>query len=312
MLRVHGQARREPTTTLPERVTMTKKIEKTPKKTATPKFDYSSIPDGVERMVKLSELMLSKSYQPRSGLDEETIAEYADEIADGSFPAVEVVHIDDKFFVVDGFHRVEAAREAKIKEIKAVVRKGDKHLAQWLAASSNRKHGLRRTNADKRRAVRMATLAAPHASLREVAEHCGVSHELVRSVKEPEKVASKPAPKAEVNPDAAFIAKQTATPKGEHDPKSKEAARQLLVQLLGEIETLRARFNAVAAVPAGSFLSMQTALSEIDNLKSCVKSAMPHGLCVYCAGEGCMNCKKLGWMSERMFQTAPKSIKGAK
>jgi hypothetical protein len=249
--------------------------EKKTKKTATPpapKFDHSSIPDGVEKMVKVDDLMLSKQYQPRSGLDEETIEEYAEDIKDGTFPPIEVVIVDDKMFVVDGFHRVEACRDAKIKEIKAVVRKGNKHLAQWLAACSNRKHGLRRTNADKRRAVKMALQAAPAASLREIADHCGVSHELVRSVKEPEPAKAKADPKPEKTGPKDVL---PPTPQGEHDPKSKEAARQVLVALLGECETLRARFNAVAKLPAGTFLSMQTAMSEIDNLKSCVKSAMP-------------------------------------
>lgn len=275
-----------------------------------PKFDHSSIPDGVEKMVNVVDLNLHKSFQPRNGLDEETIEEYAEEIKDGTFPPIEVVVVDDKMFVVDGFHRVEACRDAKVKQIKAIVRTGSKSLAQWLAASSNRKHGLRRTNADKRRAVKMALQAAPAASLREIAEHCGVSHELVRTVKDPPEPKAKPDPKPEPEPAPVAEAPKPA-PKAEPqlDPKSKEAARSALVGLLGECENLRAAFNRVAKIPAGTFLSMQTAMSEIDNLKSCVKSAMPHGACLYCEGEGCSNCKKLGWMSERMFQTAPKSLK---
>jgi hypothetical protein len=271
-----------------------------------PKFDHSAIPSGDERMVPVKDLLLSKTFQPRSGLDEETIEEYAEEIKSGDFPCIEVVVVDDKMYVVDGFHRVEAAREAKLKDIRAIVRKGSKHLAQWMAASSNRKHGLRRTNADKRRAVKMALQAAPDASLREIAEHCGVSHELVRLVKDPPAQDKPKAPRPEKS-GPEYVA--PPTPQGEHDPKSKENARQVLVGLLGECETLRARFNSIAKTPAGTFLSMQTAMSEIDNLKSCIKSAMPHGLCIYCNGEGCTNCKKLGWMSERMFATAPKSLK---
>lgn len=285
-----------------------KNEKKKAKNPPAPKFDHSTIPDGVEKMVNVTDLMLNKAFQPRNGLDEETIEEYAEDIKDGTFPPIEVVVVDDKMFVVDGFHRVEACRDAKVKQIKAVVRTGSKSLAQWLAASSNRKHGLRRTNADKRRAVKMALQAAPAASLREIAEHCGVSHELVRTVKDPPEPKAKPEPKPEPAP-VAEAPKPVAKKEPEHDPKSKEAARSALVGLLGECENLRAAFNRIAKIPAGTFLSMQTAMSEIDNLKSCVKSAMPHGMCLYCEGEGCSNCKKLGWMSERMFQTAPKSLK---
>jgi transposase-like protein len=304
MLQAHGQAS---TSGKPLETVMAKKTEKKTAKDTAPKFDHSSIPDGVEKMVRTDELTLSKAYQPRSGLDEETIEEYAAEMKDGTFPPVEVVAVDDKMFVVDGFHRVEAARDAKIKEIKAIVRKGSKHLAQWMAACSNRKHGLRRTNADKRRAVKMAIQAAPAASLREIADHCGVSHEMVRSVKNPSEVE----PKAKPDPKPSAPAERVEpTPQGEHDPRSKEAARQLLVGIMGDVENLRAIFNHAIKQPGCTFLSVKTVMAEIDNIKSAVKAAMPHGPCVYCQGEGCTNCKKLGWMSAQQFQTAPKSLKG--
>jgi hypothetical protein len=55
--------------------------------------------------------------------------------------------------------------------------------ARWLAAGANQKNGIRRTNADKRRAVEMALKAQPKKSYRAVATHVGVSQPFVGSVR---------------------------------------------------------------------------------------------------------------------------------
>jgi hypothetical protein len=56
----------------------------------------------------------------------------------------------------------------------------------WDAACSNREHdavGMRRTNADKRRAVRMALEARPEMSDREIARQVGVAHSFVNNTR---------------------------------------------------------------------------------------------------------------------------------
>jgi hypothetical protein len=57
--------------------------------------------------------------------------------------------------------------------------------AEWEALSMNAAHGLRRTNADKRRVVLRAVVspAAAEASNYAIADHCGVSFAMVAQVR---------------------------------------------------------------------------------------------------------------------------------
>lgn len=81
----------------------------------------------------------------------------------------------------DGFHRVKACTFAERAEIDADVRQGTQRDAILYSVSANATHGMRRTNADKRRAV-MTLLNDEQWSKwsdREIAAKCGVSNTFV-------------------------------------------------------------------------------------------------------------------------------------
>lgn len=54
-----------------------------------------------------------------------------------------------------GWHRVAGAEQAGLTEIEADVQPGTKRDALLYSAGANATHGLRRSNADKRRSVRL-------------------------------------------------------------------------------------------------------------------------------------------------------------
>src|SRR5262249_9474907 len=85
----------------------------------------------------------------------------------------------------DGFHRVEAARHANLTEIDADVREGTQRDALLFAVGANATHGLRRTNADKRRAVCLLLRDSEWGqwSDGEIARRCGVSDKFVGKVR---------------------------------------------------------------------------------------------------------------------------------
>lgn len=92
--------------------------------------------------------------QSRAALNEETVAEYAEAIAAGAtFPPVIVYHDGTEYWLADGFHRLAAASAAGKAEVDADVRQGDRRDAILHSVGANASHGLRRTNADKHRAV---------------------------------------------------------------------------------------------------------------------------------------------------------------
>ena len=97
---------------------------------------------------------IDDNIQPRAQIDQATVADYRDAMLAGqTFPAVTVFHDGTTRWLADGFHRVAAAEAAGLTELPTEVRDGSRRDAILFAAGANATHGLRRTNADKRRAV---------------------------------------------------------------------------------------------------------------------------------------------------------------
>jgi hypothetical protein len=139
-------------------------------------------------LIALSALCIDTSLQMREAIDEDTIAEYAEAIRDGTtFPPVTAFQDPERIlWLADGFHRVQAHLKAEQKEIVADIRSGSRDDALLFAVGCNAEHGRRRTNADKRVAVR-ALLVHPVWGTRSdhwIAEQARVSHHLVATIKQ--------------------------------------------------------------------------------------------------------------------------------
>lgn len=95
--------------------------------------------------------------QTRVALDENTVSEYAEAMKNhAKFPPVKAFCDGEKFYLADGFHRVEAALRAGYRRVKADMDAGSYADALRYALKANADHGLRRTNADKRHCLEMA------------------------------------------------------------------------------------------------------------------------------------------------------------
>lgn len=117
----------------------------------------------------------------------EVIAEYTQLMLDG-FELDPVSGIRDEtgqIYVWDGKLRGEAARQVGV-QLSVSITAGTRLDAEWLAASANQKHGLRRTNRDKRHSVKLALLHPYGAqqSNRSLARHCGVDARTVASIRQ--------------------------------------------------------------------------------------------------------------------------------
>lgn len=141
--------------------------------------------------VPLERIVIDTRAQARVRIDVSTIDDYAAAMRDGvEFPPV-VVFRDPtvggwpKYWLADGFHRVPAAQRCEFYDIPAELHVGTLRDAVRYALGANVHHGLRRTNADKRRAVELA-LADPEWAAwsdRAIAELCAVDHKTVGSVR---------------------------------------------------------------------------------------------------------------------------------
>ncbi len=137
--------------------------------------------------ITLQSIRTDGGTQPRTCLNDWYVEQLMQTLeADGKLPPVDLFYDGTDYWLADGFHRYEAHSKAGKDTIAATVHQGTKEDAQWFSYSANKTHdvaGLRRTNADKERAVR-AAIAHPKAetlSNVKLAEHIGVSESMVRA-----------------------------------------------------------------------------------------------------------------------------------
>ncbi len=127
--------------------------------------------------------------QSRIEMNEAVIAEYAEAMERGEeFPAIEVFfdECDDSFILADGFHRHAAHMRVKPNDpILAEQRIGTVEDALWASLAANKSHGLHRSNADKRNAVKLAMVHPKGCELsdRQIGKHVGVDHKTVAVIR---------------------------------------------------------------------------------------------------------------------------------
>jgi hypothetical protein len=141
-------------------------------------------------------------------------------------PPVRVVYDGkDTYYLVDGYHRVAAARDlAGIDRIDVEIIAGSFTDALWHSWAANRDHGLRRTKEEIRRAIR-AALEHPDWSKqsdRKIAQHIGCDHKTVSAVR---RILGR-----------GEFPSQTAVASGQKPPSKKSILRacQLLMSLQAE------------------------------------------------------------------------------
>ncbi len=136
--------------------------------------------------VKVSEIVMTAGTQMRSWMNTEAISEYAALMKEGvEFDPIEVYLVDDKFILVNGFHRVNAAIKAQLESISALITVGTLEQALWASIAANKKNALKRNTSDIQRAIEAALLHPNGAELsdRQIADHVGCSHPTVGSAR---------------------------------------------------------------------------------------------------------------------------------
>lgn len=216
----------------------------------------------MNKNLNLGVLVLDGRLQSRVEIDEDAVADYALALENGDkFPAVLAFFDGIHYYLTDGYHRYHAHKRAGKASIEVEVFNGTLRDAIFHATSVNSKHGMRRSNADKRKAVMtlLEDFEWEGMSSSEIARHCGVSVAFVSNlrnvtgkqsegtikykdkdgeVKEKKKAAGRPAKEPELKEPAP-------------EPKQEEADQQQegIDMLLAENEELKARL-AVAAMDA--------------------------------------------------------------
>lgn len=133
-------------------------------------------------MLNIDRIRIDGGTQSRVQLNQDTVDEYAEAYKAGaSFPAVIVFFDGTDRWLADGFHRYFGAKKAGLEKIFEEVIPGTQRDAVLYSLKANATHGLKRTNADKRKAVEML-LNDPEWSTwsdNKIAQAAGVSHTFV-------------------------------------------------------------------------------------------------------------------------------------
>lgn len=136
--------------------------------------------------VRLVSIRTDGGTQSRVEINDDVVNDYAAAYRGGAtFPPPEVFYDGTEYWLADGFHRVAALKLIERDVIGCVVHQGTRRDAVLFSVGANATHGLRRTNADKRRAVK-ALLADEEWSQwsdREIARQAGVSDRFVNKVR---------------------------------------------------------------------------------------------------------------------------------
>lgn len=145
------------------------------------------------KIIKRTEISIDGGTQQRESINQSIVAEYAEAMRCGvKFPSVTVFFDGAQYWLADGFHRLHAHEAAGIDQISCDVHDGTNRQAQLFSFGVNGAHGLRLTNADKRKSV-LGMLSDKEWSTwpnREIARHCNVSHQLVNKIKDELEVSS--------------------------------------------------------------------------------------------------------------------------
>jgi len=151
-------------------------------------------------MIKLNKIKIDERTQARAELNQAVVAEYAEAYLAGiNMPPVVLYFDGSAYWLADGYHRYFGAKMAGLDQIHEDVTPGSLDDAILHSLGANETHGLRRTNADKRKAV---LTMLNHSvwkswSSNEIAKRCVVHHSTVDEIRRSlaETASEKPAEK---------------------------------------------------------------------------------------------------------------------
>ena len=106
------------------------------------------------KVMNLAALVLDERLQSRTEIHQDAVDDYAHAMENGDrFPALTVFFDGIHYYLADGYHRYHAAKKAGKVSAECEIINGTFREAQLYATGVNAKHGMRRSHADKRKAV---------------------------------------------------------------------------------------------------------------------------------------------------------------
>lgn len=242
-------------------------------------------------VMPVSKLRRDGGCQPRAGKDQNVVEDYAEQMKAGTeFPAVIAFHDGTDHWLADGYHRCDAAEWCGGPDatIAVDVRQGTQRDAVLYSVGANASHGLRRTNADKQRAVTVMLNDPEWVTWAntEIARHCSVSEAMVRLTRPSIEAATAARLPGTAPPPQADQTRKFTDGKGNTRTTTVAGARPAIspivqaqidngdfpgitpieMEALGKIKDHNKQIEVMLAVKMGAG-SVQLALAQIDKPK---------------------------------------------
>lgn len=290
------------------------------------------------KLVFLADVDQAESPKTRESIIKEVVADYADKLqSKENLPPPVVFQADgEKFYrVADGMHRIAAHKKIARKALQCDVRRGGYDECLKFALSSNRSHGLRRSQMDKQTCARAAILQWPDKSNRELGMLVGVDDHTIQSVRvilenagklKPmevrigvdgvEQPAAKPKTEAKPKPREPAAPKPPPVPKDKTGfPLTKDALRfwdrsPEVEELLMAVSIVKNQIEKAKKNEDLLFVEVSNGvLADLEKAHTTIKTALPYAVCPDCQGhpsamaKSCVLCKGRGVISEFRWHT---------
>jgi hypothetical protein len=207
------------------------------------------------RDVRISQIRRDGGTQIRQTMNDEHVQELMDVLTNGgSFPPAVVFDDGTHLWLADGFHRVAAQERMHGPEAIICVdaTPGSCRDAILYAVGANTKHGLKRTNQDKRNAVTKMLLDTEWIKWGDevIANRCGVGQNLVSVVKRELSVqlgVELKLPEKRIGKDGKSYSTQRAQSAKPSKPVSDQKPAECPIEPDDDPEDLMARYDEVQA-----------------------------------------------------------------
>lgn len=288
----------------------------------------------MSQIVQLSDIAFDRSPRVRHSVRPEAVDEYAERyIAKQPMPPVVLFTTDSHtYFIGDGLHRLSALIKIEGRECVADVRTGGYEEALRHALVANERHGVRRSNEDKRMCVAAALRQWPNQSNNAIAIACMVHDRLVQSVRE-EMVQSNQIESSQTRTttDGRTIPASNSRSRVADDVTD-SFKRPVPVQvrqywqrraevqdLLAHIAEVRRRIHKAQQDSDLMYaeVNISAADSDLHKVALNIGTAIPFAVCTECSGHpetkagGCRLCRGRGLISKFRWNTVPVEIRRA-
>lgn len=281
----------------------------------------------------IAKLRTDGNTQAREKIDCDTVEEYAEHYrAKTKMPPVVVFFDGQAYWLADGFHRVAGARGAGRRKIESDVRQGTQRDAILFSLAANHNHGLRRSNADKRKAV-LTVLQDEEWSKwtdRRIAEHCGVSQPFVSGMRpdcqkggdngyhenDDDQENSADSESSDSTNDSQSDYEKNGDSAEEGDSES--PTLDLMRQSNKRLEEFAKRVVALALEAAeldephlANYGRLRIFEDQLKTAAGTIRAAKGAGECIYCeddpaARPKCKWCRGTGWLDKQQLESAPR------